>query len=34
MNVLDWEESITKNRAEIRSKTFRGIARAMAEQWG
>ena len=29
-----WEESITTNRACVRSKTFPGIAKAMAEQWG
>lgn len=30
-----WEDSISgKNRAEIRAKTFPGIAKAMAEQWG
>ena len=31
-----WEEMRTggKNRAKIRSKTFPGIAQAMAEQWG
>lgn len=30
-----WEDSISgKNRAKQRSKTFPGIARAMAEQWG
>ena len=28
-----WEDSTTR-RADIRSKTFPGIARAMAEQWG
>lgn len=31
----NWTESVaTKNRAIARSKTFPGIARAMAEQWG
>jgi len=30
----NWEESIRSNRATIRSKTFPGIAKAMAEQWG
>ena len=30
----DWESSINKNRAKERSKTFYGIAKAMAEQWG
>lgn len=30
-----WEDSISgKDRARLRSKTFPGIARAMAEQWG
>ena len=30
-----WEESIHgENRATVRSKTFPGIAKAMAEQWG
>lgn len=29
-----WEETITKNREVERSKTFPGIAKAMAEQWG
>ena len=29
-----WEEKVSKNRATNRSKTFPGIARAMAEQWG
>lgn len=30
-----WNDRIySKNRANIRSKTFSGIARAMAEQWG
>ena len=29
-----WEELVNKNRATIRSKTFLGIAKAMAEQWG
>lgn len=29
-----WEESITHNRSVLRSKTFPGIAKAMAEQWG
>lgn len=31
---LYFEECVTKNRAKNRSKTFPGIARAMAEQWG
>lgn len=30
----DWESQITKNRSVERSKTFFGIAKAMAEQWG
>lgn len=30
----NWEESITHNRSVLRSKTFPGIAKAMAEQWG
>lgn len=30
----NWAESRTKNRAQVRSKTFPGIAKAMAEQWG
>lgn len=29
-----WEEVQTGNRAKVRSKTFTGIAKAMAEQWG
>lgn len=30
-----WEDSISgKDRARLRSKTFEGIATAMAEQWG
>lgn len=29
-----WEDQVTKDRASVRSKTFPGIARAMAEQWG
>lgn len=29
-----WEDQVTKNRACVRSKTFPGIARAMAEQCG
>lgn len=32
--VKTWEESISKDRAKNRSKTFPGIAKAMAEQWG
>lgn len=31
---LNFEEKATGNRAKTRSKTFPGIARAMAEQWG
>lgn len=31
--ALNWEESITKNRAVVRSRTFPAIADAMAEQW-
>lgn len=30
----DWTSMITKNRASERSKTFPGIAKAMADQWG
>lgn len=29
-----WEETRTRDRAKTRSKTFQGIADAMAEQWG
>lgn len=29
-----WEETRVGNRAKVRSKTFEGIAKAMAEQWG
>lgn len=29
-----WEDQIKKDRAKERSKTFPGIARAMADQWG
>lgn len=29
-----WEEMVKGDRATVRSKTFTGIARAMAEQWG
>jgi len=29
-----WEDQITTDRARTRSKTFPGLARAMAEQWG
>lgn len=32
---LNFEETVSgKNRSKVRSKTFPGIARAMAEQWG
>lgn len=30
----DWESSVNTNRAKVRSKTFPGIASAMAKQWG
>lgn len=33
-NVADWYQNGGKNRQKNRSKTFPGIARAMAEQWG
>ena len=33
-NVSCWEERQTGDRAKNRSKTFYGIAKAMAEQWG
>lgn len=29
-----WEDQVSKDRSRIRSKTFPGIAKAMAEQWG
>ena len=29
-----WEDSVNVNRSQVRSKTFPGIAKAMAEQWG
>lgn len=29
-----WEEQVKRDRAKERSKTFPGIAKAMAEQWG
>jgi len=29
-----WNTPQTKNRAKIRSKTFLGVAKAMANQWG
>lgn len=29
-----WEEMVKGDRVTVRSKTFTGIARAMAEQWG
>lgn len=33
--AITWVDSIaTKDRAKVRSKTFPGIAKAMAEQWG
>jgi hypothetical protein len=32
--AITWTEGVTKDRAKERSKTFPGIARAMAEQWG
>lgn len=31
---LNFEEMARGNRAKVRSKTFPGIAQAMAEQWG
>lgn len=34
LKSINWEESVTKDRAKNRSKTFSGIAKAMAEQWG
>lgn len=34
LKSITWEETITKDRARTRSKTFPGIARAMADQWG
>ena len=30
----NWYNKAGKDRAKIRSKTFHGIAKAMAEQWG
>lgn len=30
----DWECTVSTDRAKVRSKTFPGIATAMAEQWG
>ena len=33
LKSICWEESITTDRARNRSKTFPGIAKAMAEQW-
>ena len=33
-NILIACESITKNRAVVRSKTFPGIANAIVNQWG
>ena len=32
--AYNFEEMATGNRAKERSKTFPGIAKAMAEQWG
>jgi len=29
-----WEEMVKGDRTTVRSKTFEGIAKAMAEQWG
>lgn len=29
-----WKLPPSKERAKLRSKTYRGIAKAMAEQWG
>lgn len=29
-----WHERVSTDKTRVRSKTFRGIARAMAEQWG
>ena len=34
LKSICWEETITTDRAINRSKTFPGIAQAMAEQWG
>ena len=34
LKSITWEESVTKDRSKNRSKTFPGIAQAMAEQWG
>lgn len=34
LKSICWEESVSKDRARERSKTFPGIAQAMAEQWG
>lgn len=35
VSMPSWYSNAPKNeRAKVRSKTFRGIARAMAEQWG
>jgi len=39
-NIVDgreqktWKMGPSKDRAKLRSKTFSGIAKAMAEQWG
>lgn len=32
--VKHWEDMVRTNRSENRSKTFSGVAKAMAEQWG
>ena len=32
--AICWEEMVKGDRVTVRSKTFRGIAKAMAEQWG
>lgn len=29
-----WKMPLSKDRAKLRSKTYKGIAEAMAEQWG
>lgn len=34
LKSICWEETVSTDRARNRSKTFPGIARAMAEQWG
>ncbi len=33
-NARNWEETRTGNRSKERSKTFPGVAAAMAQQWG